>query len=498
MAIESCKNCGRTYNTEVLGTSSPFCCSGCRETYEEKKKRRYEEQRNKLKADRANKGAATAATGAAIAGVASAGAALGVAAVKGYAKLVKWIFIIGLPISLIMIAFFSIKEAASSKGAGGIAKTLEYVVPEPKLKTNVLYVDLIFTDETNEVIDEQVQLAKEQISKYKGIDEYEKFPKSRSFVQSQIKDYHTKFLNRFGSLDDITLIDGKTVNAGIAKINLKNNEWSNLDRVCELAKLIDADCILYAMPSSIGFTYANSAQGPYVEEKFVYGVTLVNPETQERQQENINFSGYHELDTLFSTDGASTGKSIREYFDFNEYYNYALSKQKSRIIENSGKWDLQTVKQSKVKYPNKKYPVCPYGTQKWKFIDGKKRKNLTNISSMDFAADKVIVTYEDGTTKEGEYKYTKANPTTTSIKIKSKEVEKFKDDYRLGQAEGTFVSSTPLYFYDAKIGELTVKVDGKNIISKAPVFNNSEDEFVVLLKYTKDSSGNAVFMYFEK
>lgn len=504
----TCQQCGRQFEG-----STWFCCEGCANAYNDRKKRLEEERKQKRLAKRngggggssngadaaAATGAAIAGAGVAVAGVAAAGAKIGVAAIKGYGKLLKWTLIIGLPLCLLAIGIISLRDVVTSKGAGGIAKTQQYVIPESKINTKVLYVDLIFTDEANEVIDSQVANAKEQVATYKNIDSDEKFPKSRSFVQERLKDYHTKFLNNFGSLDDITFIDGVTVDKGIAQIGLKNNEWNDLDKVCALAKLIDADCILYAMPSSIDYRYANSAQGPYVEEKFKFSINLVNPETQERQKEILDFTGLTAFETLFPKGGADgTGKDIKTYFDFNEYYNYALSKKYSGIIENSGKWDLQEVKQSKVKYPNKKYPACPYGTQKWKLLEGKKKTQFTEISSLSFESEKVIVTYEDGSTKEGEYKYSKANPTTTSIKIKGKEVEKYKSDYRLGSNAGIYVSSYPLYFYDAKIGELTIKVDGKNIISKAPVYSNSEDEFAMLLKYTKDSSGNAVFMYFEK
>ncbi|MCR5723851.1 MAG: hypothetical protein K6G80_02040 [Treponema sp.] len=431
-----------------------------------------------------------AAKGAAAGFAAGAGAAVGKGAVKGIGWVIKWCFMIGLPLSLFMVMIFSIKECASTSSAGALTGVSEYIVEEPADKLVMITSDMLLSDDFLVQADEQASVGNEKLNTVKRINKAD-IPTNQTKVLSLVSKEYDDLVDICKEELQARVVDAATVKKAKSEMDFSLSDWDDAERVIALANSVKANVILIAKPTSVKFEYTDIIASASVDSKIEFDLQFLD--TSSKQIVSGKSGTYMYKSNIFGDKVLSR----KGFVDADAMYLKTLAKD---ILTDSGKWTISEVKQSKYKYPDKKYSVCPFGTQKWTVLEGKKaaKVNKRAVAGLSFASDSVQITFADGSVKSGTYTLNFEAPQEKQIKVKASVANEHSNTRITGTAD-TFAETRFLHFYDACFGTLSVKTeDGEAIFKNAPVYHYKDGEFALLAGYTGGTKGKAQFLYFEK
>lgn len=436
-----------------------------------------------------------ASKGAATGFAAGAGAALGKGAVKGVGAVgkgigwvIKWCFIVGLPLSLIVSLIFSIQECASTSSAGALSGVSEYIVEEPADRLVMLTSDMIISDEFLLQADEQAAIGSEKLNTLKRIKK-EDVPATRTAVLNLVSQDYDELIDICKEELQARVVDVATIKKAKNEMNFSPSDWDDAQKVIALANSVKANMILIAKPSSVSFEYKDFVTGAWVSNLIDFDIQFLDTSSKQI----VSGKSYANKVGIFGD------KTLGEegFADADTMYLKTLAKDN---LTDNGKWTVSEIKQSKFKYPNKKYPVCPFGTQKWTVLEGKKasKVNKKGVTGLSFSSDSVQISFDDGSVKNGSYTLNFEAPKEKQIKVKAAVADEHSNTRTTGSTDA-YVKTKFLHFYDACFGTLSVKTeDGETIFKNAPVYQYKDGEFALLAGYTGGTKGKAQFIYFEK
>lgn len=445
---QRCANCGRTLwaGTSACSTNDAwlnsklnyFCNKSCYKAFYDGGK------------SGASGGSSSSASEKVTSAAAAAGATVAVGAAKGMGQIIKWCCIIAIPLAVILLPFFVIKSFAFGNTYKGYDKNMAY---EPKAVTKIVYHD--------------------------NFDEKRQELKKGDYT---VEDFRAEVVKRleYKKDKDFDYVSQEVLNDAKKELGFKNADWKNEDKVKQLLKKVNAT----------GVVYINATV------KFKSGLL----EAKNDSVYSYSFKDY--------VSGCDVSKEIglydisSKYIDMDAYRKASFVRKGLMTIFTGTAWNLNSGIETKIKYPNKKFAVSPYGADNEKPLKEKVFNKLNaGVAGLKFEMDgTVIVKGSDGNEYKGTYEITPENPT---IKVLPKRREsiysELQADYHIGDIDShEYAKKADVFFTDGKVGVLTVKAGDKVLFNKVPVYSYSSDEFAILAGWTNKKSGRAQFLIFEK
>ena len=446
-----------------------------------------------------------AAAGGAAAGFAAAGAKLAGGAVKGIGAagkgmgwIIKWCFIIGIPLGIIGLLGLTIRSCATTGGDGVVTKTTTYLAAEPAEKMTLIVSDLLLPPDLTEQVNAQIALGKEKAKEPKKY-KVEDIPTTRKDILNAADEKYKEIVEETYALFGAVKPSETTVSSAKAAAGFKTSDWANTEKVLAMAKNAGATTVMTVTLSSVNYNYSSYGRN---ENRYTISVFDVRTGTET--------DGYVESYSRSLRDNIKGGREswytggVDGTIDVDRLYRSALVKDN---LFGSGTWNFTLAKQSKLSYPHKKYAASPYGTQKWKefTVTDKKAKKINQslISSISFGNGSAQVAFADGTTKNASFTLAEELPQEILLKVKAAVADSHSNirttNLAADAATSQMIKAKMLHFYDGCFGKLTLTTDdGDTIFKNAPVYQNQNGEFALLAGYSGGQKGKAQFLCFEQ